>query len=151
MKPIDDEKIKTTNNELEQKFDEERTKWKEDIISLLEMTKNNSKLAESQVIQLSYRQIIQEQIAKYRIFLEKSQESFDKQYTQRFRDYTIGYDIKLSGSEKQIHIYADCHALRLRVKLLDNQIKYLEECVKTLDNLGFSIKNKIDILSQQLV
>jgi hypothetical protein len=30
------------------------------------------------------------------------------------------------------------------------QILYFEECVKTLDNFGFAVRNKLEILSQQL-
>ena len=40
--------------------------------------------------------------------------------------------------------------MKQQVRIFTIQITYLEECVKTLDNLGFAIKNKIEIVSQQL-
>lgn len=151
MKPIDDEKINKTNVTLEERFKEERIEWNNKIINLIESIKNTSKLAESQVIQLSYRQMIQEKLAEYRILQEKRQEMFDKQTTDRFREYKLGYDIKLSSAETQAFVQSDCKALKLQIKMIQTQIIYFEESIKTLDNLGFAIKNKIEIMSQQLI
>ena len=95
MKPIDDDKTNKTNVTLEERFKDERTDWNGKIIDLIESIKQTSKLAESQVIQLSYRQIIQDKLAEYRILHEKRQEMLDKQTVDRFRDYKLSYDIKL--------------------------------------------------------
>ena len=144
MKPIDDEKINKTNVTLEERFKEERTDWNNKIIALVESIKHTSKLSEAQVIQLSYRQIIQDKLAEYRILHEKRQEMFDKQSVDRFREYKLGYDIKLSSSETQAFVQSDCKSLKLQIKMIHTQIIYFEECIKTLDNIGYAIKNKIE-------
>jgi hypothetical protein len=151
LKPIEDDKINKTNATLEERFKEERSEWNDKIITLIESIKNTSKLAESQVIQLSYRQMVQDKLAEYRILHEKRQEMFDKQTADRFREYKLGYDIKLSSSETQMFVNADCKALKLQIKMIHTQIMYFEESIKTLDNLGFAIKNKIEIMSNQLI
>lgn len=151
MKPLDDEKINKTNVTLEERFKEERADWNDKIIKLIESIKHTSKLSESQVIQLSYRQMIQDKLAEYRILHEKRQEMFDKQMTERFREYKLGYDIKLSSSETQAFIQTDCKALKLQLKMIHTQITYFEESIKTLDNIGYAIKNKIEIVSHQLI
>ena len=151
MKPIDDEKINKTNITLEERFKEERTDWNEKIISLIESIKHTHKLAEAQVIQLSYRQIIQDKLAEYRILHEKRQETLDKQSVDRFREYKLSYDIKLSSSETQAFVQSDCKALKLQIKMIHTQIIYFEESIKTLDNLGFAIKNRIEMMSNQLI
>lgn len=151
MKPIDDDKTNKTNVTLEERFKDERTDWNGKIIDLIESIKQTSKLAESQVIQLSYRQIIQDKLAEYRILHEKRQEMLDKQTVDRFRDYKLSYDIKLSSSETQAFIQADCKALKLQIKMIHTQIIYFEESIKTLDNLGYAIKNKIEMMSNQLI
>ena len=115
------------------------------------MMKDNKKLSEAQVFQLSYRQQVQERLAVYRTLLEKKQENMDKQITARFREYTLNYDIKLSSSEKMAFVNTDVAALKLQVKMISVQISYFEECVKTLDNFGFAVRNKIEIVSQQLI
>ena len=151
MKPIDDEKINNINTTLEERFKEERTDWNNKIIELVETIKHTSKLSEAQVIQLSYRQMIQDKLAEYRILHEKRQEMFDKQTVDRFREYKLGYDIKLSSSETQAFVQSDCKALKLQIKMIHTQIIYFEESIKTLDNIGYAIKNKIEIMSHQLI
>lgn len=151
MKAIDDEKINQINITLEERFKEERTDWNSKIIELVESIKHTSKLSEAQVIQLSYRQMIQDKLAEYRILHEKRQEMFDKQTTDRFREYKLSYDIKLSGTETQAFVQSDCKALKLQLKMIHTQIIYFEESIKTLDNIGYAIKNKIEIVSHQLI
>lgn len=151
MKPIDDEKIKATNAELEKRFKEEREKWTKDLTDLVKSSGNTAKLNEAQVIQLSYRQMCVEKLCEYRILQEKRQELFEKQCASRFREYTTNYDIKLNGTEKQLFIQSDCSELRLQTKMISFQISFFEETVKTLDNLGFAIRNQIEIVSKQLI
>ena len=65
--------------------------------------------------------------------------------------HKLSYDIKLSSSETQAFVQSDCKALKLQIKMIQTQIIYFEESIKTLDNLGFAIKNKIEIMSNQLI
>lgn len=151
MKPMEDKKILEQNVKLEEELKKERKEWGEKVIELINMMNENKKLSESQVYQLSYRQQVQERLAFYRILVEKKQGALEKQMTDRFREYCISYDIKLSGSEKNAFVSADCQALKQQVNMIKAQITYFEECVKTLDNFGFAVRNKLEIISQQLV
>lgn len=151
MKPVDDEKTKAVNVELEKRFKEEREDWLDKITKLVKSSGDTSKLNEAQVYQLSYRQMCVEKISEYSILLEKRQEMFDKQCASRFREYSTNYDLKLSANEKQLFIQSDCSELKLQIKMISVQIKFFEESIKTLDNLGFAIRNKIEIVSKQLM
>ena len=151
MKPIDDKKIVEQNIKLEDELKKEREEWKDKVIELINMMKDNKKLSEAQVFQLSYRQQVQEKLAAYRILVDKRQSMLETQMTSRFRDYCLNYDIKLSSSEKNSFVSADCVALKQQVNMIKAQIMYFEECVKTLDNFGFGMRNKLEILSQQLM
>jgi hypothetical protein len=150
MKPMEDKKIFEQNVKLEEELKKEREEWKNKVIELVNMMKDNKKLSEAQVFQLSYRQQAQEKLAAYRILLEKRQGMLETQMTSRFRDYCLSYDIKLSGAEKNSFVSADCNALKQQVNMIKTQITYFEECVKTLDNFGFAVRNKLEIISQQL-
>ena len=151
MKPVDDKKIVEQNIKLEDELKKEREEWKDKVIELINMMKDNKKLSEAQVFQLSYRQQVQEKLAAYRILVDKRQSMLETQMTSRFRDYCLNYDIKLSSSEKTSFVSADCVALKQQVNMIKAQIMYFEECVKTLDNFGFAVRNKLEILSQQLM
>ena len=151
MKPVDDKKIVEQNIKLEDELKKEREEWKDKVIELINMMKDNKKLSEAQVFQLSYRQQVQEKLAAYRILVDKRQSMLETQMTSRFRDYCLNYDIKLSSSEKNAFVSADCVALKQQVNMIKAQIMYFEECVKTLDNFGFAVRNKLERLSQQLM
>ena len=150
MKPMDDKKILEQNAKLEEELKKERDEWKDKVLELVKMMSDNKKLSEAQVYQLSYRQIVQDRLAIYRILIEKKQGQLETQMTSRFREYSLGYDLKLSGSEKNAFVSADCQALKQQVNMIKAQITYFEECVKTLDNFGFAVRNKLEIISQQL-
>ena len=53
--------------------------------------------------------------------------------------------------EEKVELKAKLKALKLQIKMIHTQIIYFEESIKTLDNLGFAIKNKIEIMSHQLI
>ena len=151
MKQLDNTKIIDQNTKLEDELTNERNEWKDKVIELINMMKDNKKLSEAQIFQLSYRQQVQEKLATYRILLEKRQGILETQMTSRFREYCLNYDIKLSSSETNSFVSADCNALKQQVNMIKTQIMYFEECVKTLDNFGFAVRNKLEILSQQLM
>ena len=151
MKPMDNSKILEQNAKLEEELSKERTEWKDKVLELINMMSDNKKLSEAQIYQLSYRQQVQEKLANYRILLEKRQSVLETQMTNRFREYSLNYDIKLNSAEKNSFVNADCNVLRQQVNMMKAQILYFEECVKTLDNFGFAVRNKLEILSQQLV
>jgi len=151
MKPLDDKKILEQNTILEKELETERAEWKNKVLELINMMKDNKKLSEAQVYQLSYRQQVQEKLATYRILIEKRQGLLEVQMTSRFRDYSLNYDMKLSSAEKNSFVSADCNALKQQINMIKTQITYFEECVKTLDNFGFAVRNKLEILAQQLI
>lgn len=151
MKALDDKKTLEQNIKLKEELEKERTEWTNKIIPLVEMLKDNKKLTEAQVVQLSYRHWVQEKIANYKILIEERKGKLDVLQTSRFREYSISYDLKLNGTEKNAFVNADCSALKQQVNMIDTQIKYFEECIKTLDNFGFAVRNKIEIISQQIM
>jgi len=151
LKQLDTSQIDTVNAELEEKLKNERKEWNEKLEELIRSIGYNNKLSGAQIYQLSYRQMIIEQIANYKVILEKQQEKLDAQLCSRFRDYTLLYDIKLSSSEKTQFAQTDLKSYKLQVKLIETQIQYFQECIKTLDNLGFAIKNRITIVQEEIM
>lgn len=151
MKQIDESKNQKINEELEERFSQERTDWNEKMFDVINSIKDNKKLTEAQVIQLSYRQIVQEKLAEYRILCDKRQESYDKLIQKRSDEYENQSARKLSAVDKKVYLAGDYASLNRQIKLISRQIMFLEETVKTLDNLGFAIKNKIEIVSNQLI
>lgn len=150
-KKYDDEQAKEKLAAIEQKLATERKEWKEKIHDLIKMIKGTSTLAEAQVFMLSYRQLFVEKITELRALHMKKQKSIDTFYRDQYREYTINYDIKLTPAEKNQFIKADLGNLRMQAELLENQMNFYQESIKTMDTMSFSINNRIKLAEAQLV
>ena len=151
MKPFDDSKVVKDNFDLEQKFKAEQETWKKQVDDLVNSIKNASKLTDAMVLGLSYRQQIIEKVAYYKQILYKRKSQYDVLKADRYRKYTIEGDIKMTGSEKNDAVAADITAVTYQLNLLQTQIEYFTETNQTLTNLQFAIKNKITILTEELM
>lgn len=151
MKSIDESKTQSINDELEKRFKTEREDWNNKLFDVINFIKDNKKLTEAQVIQLSYRQIVMDKLTEYRILCDKRQESYDKLIQKRNDEYDNQSARKLSAVEKKTSLTGDYASLNRQIKLISRQINYLEETIKTLDNVGFAIKNRIEIINNQIM
>jgi len=150
-KKYDDEQAKDKLAAIEERLANERKEWKEKIHDLIKMIKGTSTLAEAQVFMLSYRQLFVEKITELRALHMKKQKSIDTFYKDQYREYTINYDIKLTPAEKNQFIKADLGNLRMQAELLENQMNFYQESIKTMDTMSFSINNRIKLAEAQLV
>lgn len=151
MKPYDDTKIVEANSNLEETFKKERELWQTQVGELIESIKHSNKLTDAMVLGLSYRQQIIEKIAYYRQAMYKRKSQLDVLKADRYRRYTIEGDLKMTGTEKNDAVSADLTAVNYQLSLLQNQIDYLSETNQTLTNLQYAIKNKITILTEQIM
>ena len=99
---------------------------------------------------LSYRQILLDKVSEFKTIIYKRTGSLDKYYRTQYREYTLNYDIKLSSSEKNSFIKAELAALRTQINILESHVSYYQECIKTLDNMAFAIRNRIRLNDEEL-
>lgn len=142
---FNDTQIKEANEQLEQRLTKDRDDWKEKIKDLVSRLKKMNELSECQVRMLSYRQILLDKVTDFKTTIYKRNATWDKYYKSQYREYSINYDIKLSNSEKNQFIKADLALLRTQIDMLQSHIDYYYECIKTLDNMAFAIRNRISL------
>ena len=133
------------NEELAKRLALDRSDWKSKVTDLVELLKEMATLAECQVLMLSYRQILLDKITDFKTTKHKRQAAYDRYYKLKYREYSIDYDIKLSSGEKVAFIKADLSHLRNQMEMLQSHIEYYQECIKSLDNLAFAIRNRINL------
>lgn len=150
-KKYDDNQAKNKLDLVEQKLADERKEWKAKIHDLIKMIKSTTTLAEAQVFMLSYRQIFVDKIAELRGLHLKTTKSIDTFYKEQYREYTLNYDIKLTPAEKNQFIKADIGNLKMQADLIENQISFYQESVKTMDVMSYSINNRIKLAEAQLI
>jgi hypothetical protein len=145
---FDEKQIKEANEELELKLSADRSEWKNKITEIVNKIRNVNELTECQIQMLSYRQILIDKAVDFKNTLYKRNSLFDRYFKNKYREYTLNYDIKLSGGEKVQFIKADLSHLKTQIDMLQSHIDYYQECVKTLDNMAFAIKNRIKIADE---
>ena len=104
-----------------------------------------NKLADVQVSMLSFRQMLIDKTVEFKNILYRRKSSWDKYFKTKYREYSINYDVKLNSSEKASFIKADLSALKTQINMIETHIEYYGECIRTLDNMAFAIRNRIKL------
>ena len=137
----EEEKVETLDTALTSERDDFSVK----ILDLIKNINDVSKSAEAQVLMLSYRHMMVDKITKYRVALYKKKTSDSNYRKLRYEYYKTQHDVRLDHREINQYIDSDM-ALRIRqTELLESQVNFFQQCVETLDKMGFSIKNRIQI------
>ena len=119
------------------------------ISELILKIKNMNELSDCQVSMLSYRQILLDKVTDFKTMIYKRNATWEKYYRAQYREYTLNYDVKLTSGEKHQFIKADLGSLRTQIDMLQSHVEYYQECIKTLDNLAFAIRNRIRLDDEQ--
>lgn len=141
----DDQQIASDNQQLSQRLEEDRALWADRIKGIVRDTKQMNKLADVQVSMLSFRQMLIDKTVEFKNILYRRKSSWDKYFKTKYREYSINYDVKLNSSEKASFIKADLSALKTQINMIETHIEYYGECIRTLDNMAFAIRNRIKL------
>jgi hypothetical protein len=137
------EEIKVT--EIEDALEKERSDYSEKISEIIKMINKIDKIAEAQVLMLSYRHMLVDKIIKYRAAIYKKKSNDQNYRKMRYEYYKTQHDIRLDYREINQFIDSDM-ALRTRqTEILENHVNYFNQCIETLDKLGFAVKNRIQV------
>ncbi|NBO22972.1 hypothetical protein EBU94_06510, partial [bacterium] len=147
------QKLKDTNDRLEDFFNTKREEWSKMIQPLFDVlkfeitTKTSQQILDTQALCLSYRQSLTEQIS---IFLDKrsKQDVKLKRIKQdKFIWYATSFGVKTNMGEKTLLIEAHVSEETRNVELIENYIEFLRQTNKNLESLQFTIKNIIELFN----
>jgi len=131
-------------SEIEEVLEKERVDFSSKISDVIKMINRIDSISEAQVLMLSYRHILVDKITKYRAAIYKKKAN-DQNFRKMRYEYYKTQHVRLDYREINTFIDSDM-ALRIRqTELLENHISWYTQCIDTLDKLGFSIKNRIQI------
>ena len=146
-------KVKETNDKLEEFFNGKREEWNNNVEPLFQALKitftieNSSKIIDIQSSALSFRQIINEQISYFLNRRSREDVKLKKLKQDKFLYYAVGVGLKTSMGEKNILIDAHIGENERTVGLIENYIEHLRTTSKNLESLGFTIKNIIELFN----
>ena len=93
----------------------------------------------------SYRQIIIDDRTHFYFKMYKDMPKLKQLKKKHFEFYSTKYPIKVNSTEKTKLIEADVAYQETRMEYYQNHINFLTECIKTIDHVIYSVKNKIEL------
>ena len=136
--------------ELDRKLISDREKWSSRILALITTLKEMSQLAESQVSMLSYRHMLVDHITEIQALIYKKKGAYEAKYKEKYIEYSTTGNMKLTGGEKDRFVKADLIPIQRQISLLESHLEFYRECIRTLDNSAFAIRNRIKLAEDDI-
>ena len=136
--------VKDKITQLDEYLIKQREDWTQKIKGLTEELKLGNNLENVSAYTLSYRQILVETLATMGNRIKTQKSVVDKKYKDKWIEY-YSYDYKLTDKMREKFVDADIADDTNILELLVTQKSFFEGSIKTLDNMGFAIKNRLDI------
>ena len=142
---------KTEENEVKQitlsnRFGEERIQWTTKIKNLTQKLKNIYKIAELQTELYTERQIAVEYYHYLISLMIKINKVYKTKWAERWEHYTYKSQTRYPNEkEKQTKIISDLRDIIEKREIIENHSKYMDNTIKTLDNIIFGIKARVEI------
>lgn len=128
--------------ELDKKLSTQRTSWSNKIKELAQGLRSINQMEEVISEVLSTRQILIDNIAYINMKVKEQKATINSRYREAYIRY-YEYDYKLGEKQKERFIENDLRDDNMILAHLENQLDFLRESVKTLDNMGFAIRNRL--------
>jgi len=136
----------STNKEkilaLDERLSSQRTSWSKNIKDLAQALRDINAMESTISGVLSSRQTMVEQIAYLNTKVREQKNNINSRWRESYIKY-FEYDYKPGEKQKERFIENDLVQEHTKLSLLENQLDFMKESVKTLDNMGFAIRNRL--------
>jgi|TARA_Y100000389_G_C17325294_1_gene445234 hypothetical protein len=127
---------------LDGKLSRQRTEWTNNIKKLAQSLRNLNLMEETIAEVLSSRQSLVEQMSYLNMKVKEQKAKVAIRYREAYIRY-YEYDYKLGEKQKERFIETDLADENMILSHLENQVEFFKDSVKTLDNMGFAIRNRL--------
>ena len=127
---------------LDRKLSGQRTEWTNNIKGLAQSLRNLNTMEETIAEVLSSRQSLVEQMSYLNMKVKEQKNKVNVRYREAYIRY-YEYDYKLGEKQKEKFIETDLADENMILSHLENQVEFFRDSVKTLDNMGFAIRNRL--------
>ena len=142
-------KMNNANDQADIMFRDQREVWSNTLTPLYKKlsTREPKIIMDAQSECLAIRSRLQDDISKHTSQLTKAYVSYKNAFGDRMEYYMTGIGVKTSSSEKVKMVDRDLAEAKRRVELLETHIEFLKECRYSCDQVGYSIKNIVGLIS----
>ena len=140
---------KQTTITLETVLESEQGNWNKIISSMIFKMKSDIKyIHDAGADAINYSQLVTADIRKYALIIHKENKLLKGLIKSRFEWYSTQYQITVKNSgDKMKLIESDVAEIQYKIDLLDTHIDYLKTTGDNLKQMGYTIKNRIELLN----
>jgi len=141
------EELKNSRSELTRKMLDSVKYWKVILDGLTRRIREDhlKDIVFIQAEAISHRQLIIEEVRTYSVKIHKLVQKMKILTKARFEFYSTSYQVKTNGTEKLNLINADLSEYQSFINELDEHVNFLRDTSKNLDNINYSVKNRIEL------
>lgn len=140
-KPNSDPKEELT---VEEQFEGSRKDWLNTVRSMAEKLRGINQLADVQVELYSNRQVVLEHNHYLMSLFSKVNGKYKLKRKERYDHYYKNSDVRLNKGEIEDLVNGDTYTQKEKVEMFEHQIEYFRETIKTIDNMIYGVKSRID-------
>ena len=94
--------------------------------------------------------MIVDKIMDLRVLLSKKKAN-DSNFTKtRYQYYKTNHDVRLDHREIMEYIKSDMSLRNRETGLIEHQVDYYKQAIETLDKMGFAIKNRVILATNDI-
>jgi hypothetical protein len=129
---------------IKERFIEERSKWKERVVDMAQRMRNMSGLPELQVDLYTYRQEAIEYYYNLNLAVIKLEKKYSK-LKRKLVEEVNDRDVRYGKTDMNVIVDGASADHKHHIEIVRSQASYLHETVKTIDNMIFGIKHRIEM------
>lgn len=143
----DNTNVSDKNQKLEAFYTQKRESWTKCLMPLFNQLKDVPQAVyEMQAEALSYRHSLNEEIAYFLQKLTSETSQMKQAKRDRFVYYATGFSLKTNTGEKSVLVDGDLAEIDRTIELMQLHIDFLRDCVKTVDNLQYAVRNRVMLM-----
>jgi hypothetical protein len=134
-----------TKKKIAKKFSDSRATTSVEIYENIEKLSNLKTLKEAQVNMLSLRQRLLEDNHTLLENITTLRKKFREERASEMENLSKNLQIRYQSNEKTVVIEGKTSSTKESLELFENQVSFYNESIKTIDNIIFGIKTRLDI------
>lgn len=134
-----------TKQRISAKFQTRRSEVSKEIYENIEKLSNLKTLKEAQVNMLSLRQRLLEDNHTLLEHITTLRKKYRDDRAVEMENVSRNLQIRYQANEKNIVIDGRTSAIKESLEIFENQIAFFNDSIKTIDNIIFGIKTRLDI------
>lgn len=128
-----------------EQFETERQQWTSDIRGIASRFKIVENMAEVQVDLYSTRQQAVDYMQQLSVLQSRLKKNYETEWKKAYDDLALNQDFRYNERERAKFATERISASKLKIDILQTHIEFFRETIKTLDNMIFGVKHRIEI------